>query len=427
MRNAKIARPMMVRPRLRMLGLLAFSVTTIQSCLSAELDSQLADMQKILNAQRIEIRNQRQDFDILLKVRRGEYFAAISDYTAIIETSSDASRIGSSHVARGRVFAQLGNYIRAQEDMLQGINLNPVSENYVARADFYFNIGRFADAFSDYNSAIGLGLARSESGFQSARWYSSRGAAFVKRNKLELALQDIEEALRLNPNSASLTVFKSNRLAERATILGAMARYDLAFKEFEEAIKLSPNNATVFVRRGDLYIQRGEYDLALKEFATAIQLDPEYTPVYQSRGVAFFHQRQFDDSRQDWIRRLELRPADSLAILWLYLARARQGEDGRPDLIEQSKRVAPSHWHRAVMDRFLDVSDDVTLFEAVKDPDSEIERDQHAKASFYLGQYALLRGDHAKAVQFFTSVLDTGVPPSIEVSGAREELRRLGR
>jgi len=120
-----------------------------------------------------------------------------------------------------------------------------------------------------------------------------------------------------------------------------------------------------------------------------------------------------------------LEPSDPYAVLWLYLARARAGEDGRGDLATQATRLNLSKWPGPVLALYLGNAAPEALLPAARDSDPKKQREQQCEAYFYLGQQALLRGDRAEAIRLFRAAVDTGVTDFIEYQGAQMELKRL--
>ncbi|HBE32507.1 MAG TPA: peptidase C14, partial [Cyanobacteria bacterium UBA11368] len=51
--------------------------------------------------------------------------------------------------------------------------------------------------------------------------------------------------------------------------------YDLAIEDLNEALKLNPNSAKAFYNRGVAYGNKGEYDRAIADFTAAINLNPK--------------------------------------------------------------------------------------------------------------------------------------------------------
>src|SRR4051812_7421179 len=56
-------------------------------------------------------------------------------------------------------------------------------------------------------------------------------------------------------------------------------QYDRAIEDYDQAIKLNPNDADVFVNRGNAYARKGQNDRAIQDFDQALKLDPNNATV----------------------------------------------------------------------------------------------------------------------------------------------------
>ena len=77
---------------------------------------------------------------------------------------------------------------------------------------------------------------------------------------------------------------------------------DLAFDDLEEAIDIDPELATAWVNRGSAYLQRGEEgdtELAIADFTKAIELSPDSAAGYFNRGLAYSGLEVWEQSTAD--------------------------------------------------------------------------------------------------------------------------------
>ena len=63
-------------------------------------------------------------------------------------------------------------------------------------------------------------------------------------------------------------------------------QYDRAIQDYDQAIKLNPSNAIAFSARGVAYGNKGQYDRAIQDHDQAIKLNPNYADAFYNRGVA---------------------------------------------------------------------------------------------------------------------------------------------
>lgn len=74
-------------------------------------------------------------------------------------------------------------------------------------------------------------------------------------------------------------------------------RYDRAIQDFDEAIRLNPQYAEAFNNRGGAYLGKGQYDRAIQDYDQAIRLNPQIAQAFYNRGLA--RQKKGDTSGGD--------------------------------------------------------------------------------------------------------------------------------
>src|SRR5712691_4414116 len=86
------------------------------------------------------------------------------------------------------------------------------------------------------------------------------------------------------------------------------AKRDLvrAIQDYDQAIKLNPNEATAFYRRGIAHGMRGKTDRAIQDFSQAIKLDPKDPDAWYSRGLTYSNKSQWDRAIQDYDEAIKL-------------------------------------------------------------------------------------------------------------------------
>ena len=134
-----------------------------------------------------------------------------------------------------------------------------------------------------------------------------RGRAWMEEGKPERGLQDVQEALRLQPNNPAW-------LRTRATIYDDLDEPERALADLGNAIRLEPRNSLNFVQRGTLYKSLKEYDKAIEDYTAAIRLDPKFSAPYFNRGNAYKSQKQLDKAVADYSEVVRLDPSFSAAF-----------------------------------------------------------------------------------------------------------------
>ena len=96
--------------------------------------------------------------------------------------------------------------------------------------------------------------------------YVERASAYKKSGNLEAAIQDLDNALELDPGN-------SIAYADRGYIYRRNGRIEEALEHFTNAIKLKPDNAWYYMGRADVHAERGDIENQLLDLNRAISLD----------------------------------------------------------------------------------------------------------------------------------------------------------
>jgi tetratricopeptide (TPR) repeat protein len=98
-----------------------------------------------------------------------------------------------------------------------------------------------------------------------ARYY--RGFAFLRLNNYPQALADLNEAQKLQPNSADIYL-------ARGEVEQAQENYDAALRDFDEFSKRAPKDARGPISRGSVLEAMGRSREALTALEDAVALEP---------------------------------------------------------------------------------------------------------------------------------------------------------
>ncbi|MCJ0741907.1 tetratricopeptide repeat protein [Pedobacter montanisoli] len=116
----------------------------------------------------------------------------------------------------------------------------------------------------------------------------NKGVEYYNKKQYELALQEFNKAIDVNPNYAT----SSHALVGRTYMAWYTESKDanylkLALNSLSKAIELDSKYAPAYFYRGIVYGNLREYNLALKDLTQAIVLDPEVAEYYQNRSVIY--------------------------------------------------------------------------------------------------------------------------------------------
>jgi tetratricopeptide (TPR) repeat protein len=79
-------------------------------------------------------------------------------------------------------------------------------------------------------------------------------------------------------------------------------------EDVDEAIRLNPTDAKSYVLRGKVSEALGRRDVAIVDYSRAITLDPKHAEGYLYRGLAYLGQGKEREGRRDLAECLKLQP-----------------------------------------------------------------------------------------------------------------------
>jgi tetratricopeptide (TPR) repeat protein len=117
-----------------------------------------------------------------------------------------------------------------------------------------------------------------------ATTYFARGLAYQDKGQHDRAVEDYNQAIKLNPGNAE--AYNNRGLA-----FVAIGRRDSAIKDLDQAVRLQPD-AKSYTGRGIAYEEMGELDRAIQDYDKAIRLDPNFSAAVENRAAAIKKKQQ---------------------------------------------------------------------------------------------------------------------------------------
>jgi tetratricopeptide (TPR) repeat protein len=136
---------------------------------------------------------------------------------------------------------------------------------------------------------------------RTAAEYLARGKDRLASKDYELALADLDRAIRLEPASARL-------YAARAEIWGARHRRDVEVDDLGTAIRLDPTNVEYLLARGASWSSQGRHAPAMDDFNAAIRLRPADPRPYVARGTEWKRDLKLDMALADYDAAIQVDP-----------------------------------------------------------------------------------------------------------------------
>ena len=194
------------------------------------------------------------------------------------------------------------DYDRAIQDFDQEarIESKDVATTYVARGAAYEQQGNHVRAIEDFDEATRLNPTYADA-------YRMRAHAYQEEREYGRAIQDLDQAIQFDPR-------KADNYVSRGQTHALAGDFDRAIQDYEKSIELDPNNASAYSSRGLAYTIKHDFDSAIRDYDRAIELDPKSGLNYAQRCKAYFDKRDYDRAIQDCDRAIQLDAKIALAF-----------------------------------------------------------------------------------------------------------------
>jgi tetratricopeptide (TPR) repeat protein len=165
--------------------------------------------------------------------------------------------------------------------------------------------------------------------------YLNRGNALADNGQIDIAIQDYDQAIKNNPQSAEA-------LYRRGAALEKKGEFDRAIADLDTSLKLDPKNAKAFTARGQAHSHKKEFALAIADYTQSITLDSTDAVVFSLRAYAYDQTAQYDLALQDCEQALKLDSDNALAYYARGLAKQKKGDkSGAKADIAKAKQLDP--------------------------------------------------------------------------------------
>jgi lipoprotein NlpI len=245
------------------------------------------------------------------------------------------------------------------------------------------------------------------------------------RDRLEETVQKTTQAI----NSGKLT---GNDLVGSHCLRGS-ARSDLgkveeALADGNEAVKLAPNSSEALVCRASAYFDAGQLDKSIADYSKAITLGASHPKVLHQRGIAKFYSGKLEEAAEDFAKASDTGDKELQVYndLWLAWTHQRLGKPLPEDLLTRAAAEPRGDWPRPALALTAGHLTPADMLKLIERKSGDDRRMASSEGYFYLGQYHLGRGDKAKAREAFEKGRQLNVFIYTEHKAAALELQQLG-
>ena len=141
----------------------------------------------------------------------------------------------------------------------------------------------------------------------------------IERNKLDLAQQQITEALTTYPDSGTL-------FGLQAEVYFKKNQNKKAKSAIDTALGLDPEDDYLYLLKSQIWLQLGYYNEALMAIDEAINYNPESATYYGAKAEILIMKKQFAEAEKFAAKGLELDPEDLLSNNMLSMAHTKLGQ-----------------------------------------------------------------------------------------------------
>jgi Tfp pilus assembly protein PilF len=153
-----------------------------------------------------------------------------------------------------------------------------------------------------------------------ARRHAADGDTLKSTEFHQRAIEDFDEAVRLDPKQLHALLNRGNSLAEISLL-------DRAIHDFEQVLQIDPKNAFAFNNRGGAYGEKGDFAGAIADLERAIALKPKYTDALVNRGSIYQQKKDYVRAIAD----LDAAVLNGARDVYVLSARGRAWRDGGDD------------------------------------------------------------------------------------------------
>lgn len=207
-----------------------------------------------------------------------------------------------AYQVRGIARQNRGNLRGAIEDYTEGLKLSPEDKTQlINKAIAQTQLKEYDEAEKSYNQLIE----------KHPSYYNS----YLSRSQLYLAMGDTVRALQDIDKSISLDKHLPNAYAQRAYVtMQFHERYDEALVDIEEAIKLSPQSATFYIARAIINYYLNDFRGSMADYGRVLELDPSNKIAYYNRGLLRTQVGERNGAISDFSQVIKADPSNYFAL-----------------------------------------------------------------------------------------------------------------
>lgn len=205
---------------------------------------------------------------VLAAMGKQEQAVADLDQAILIEPNSISARR-----KRSELFQGMGDHNAAISDAGELLRLRPAEPQGLAiRATSLFQQKKFEEAAAAFETAISNDPTNDD-------FVWKRAQCRLQLNQNELAVQDLDQLLTLNPAHKA-------GLKERCKLKEEAGSYASAVTDLNALLQIDPQDSDALMHRGILNHRMAKFEFAVKDLSQALELQPSLHAAHYRRGLA---------------------------------------------------------------------------------------------------------------------------------------------
>lgn len=314
---------------------------------------------------------------------------------------------------------EAGNLTAAMVSCNKAIEIDPKNgAAYYYRGNVHSAKGDFDRAIADYAVAITL-----DPKDENAYYY--RGLARINKGDFDNAIADYTKYMELDPNLAE---------AYHNRALAKFNKHDYggAIIDYTKAIELDSQLTEAYLGRADSKAHSGDRGGAIADYGEALKINPRSSAAYSALGYLFYDSHSWHDALTNFRASIANGSRNQdYERLRIFLIRVRLGE--REASIKELEQYLASRNGRAndwfsTIGHFLTgrLSEQEFLMIAERG-DKQAIQEQRCEAYFYAATVRMLKGENAKAKEYFQRSVETNITNFTEYVSAKAELELIDK
>ena len=233
------------------------------------------------------------------------------------------------------------------------------------------------------------------------------------------AIARAESALAAEPRNV-------DRIIQLGVAQSGARQFREAIQTFTRGLAIDPNNAMLYRWRGHRYLSLRDFDRAMADLTRGFQLDSTNYGVLYHLGIVRYARGDFAGAVDAFARAQRRAPdagelAGATDWLWMSLMRAGRAAEAKAMLDRRPDSLATTNAYARRLKLYRgEIAADSVLTAA------DTADVQAATLSYGLGNWYLVRGDTARAREWFDRSIRSGGWPAFGFIISEVELRRVG-